>query len=68
MRRIHGLTMDDIADTMTNHIAYTKGLESKLKETERRRDMYRDVAEPGWRQRELSAALDGEIRLLREQG
>lgn len=68
MRRVHNLTIDDIAAALNDHIAYTRGLEKKLKETERLRDVYRDSADPGWRQRDLEAALDGEIRLLREQG
>lgn len=68
MRRVHELTLDDIAHAINSHIEYTKGLEKQLKRAEHLRDVYRDSADPGWRQRELSAALDGEIRLLREQG
>lgn len=68
MRRVHELTLDDIAHAINQHIEYTKGLERRLKETERLRDVYRDSADPGWRKRDLEAALDGEIRLLREQG
>ncbi len=40
----------------------------QLKELKRERDDWRELAEPGWRQRELESALDGEIRLQREQG
>lgn len=68
MRRVHELTLDDIAHAINQHIDYTKGLEQKLKRTERERDSYRDVADPEWRKREMRDALDGEIRLLREQG
>lgn len=57
-----------LVDTLVRQREYTKALEERIKQLERSRDSYRDVADPGWRKREMGAALDGEIRLLREQG
>lgn len=62
------LTFDGLVDLLAQHRDYTKSLEKRLKEVERQRDAYRDECDPNWRRRDMEAALDGEIRLLREQG
>lgn len=61
-------SFDLFVDTLVRHRDYVKGLEERLKRTERERDSYRDQCDPDWRKREWNAALDGELRLLREQG
>lgn len=60
------LTFDAILDALIRERDYRKSLEDRLKRTEEQRDGYRDVADPGWRERELREALDGEIRLMRQ--
>lgn len=62
------VTFSDILKALEQHDRYTKGLEERIKRLEHERDGWRDAADPGWRDRERQAALDGEIRLMREQG
>lgn len=61
-------SFDVLVDTLVMHRAYVKGLEERIKRVEDERDYYRDQCDPGWRKRDLEAAIDGEIRLLKEQG
>jgi len=62
------LTFDQLVEILLDERDYKRGLEARIKRLERERDGWRDIADPGWRRREIEAALDGEIRLLREQG
>lgn len=61
-------SFDLLVDALVQHREYVKDLEQRYKRLERERDNWREMAEPGWNERERRAALDGEIRLLREQG
>jgi len=61
-------SFDQLVDTLVAHREHVRGLEERLKRAEGQRDEWRDRADPGWRQREIEACLDGEIRLLRAQG
>ena len=59
-------SFDLFVDELVRHRDYVKGLEQRLKRTERERDMYRDQCDPDWRKREIEAALDGEIRIMHQ--
>lgn len=61
-------TFGTFADMVAGELAYRESLEKQVEELKRERDMWREAAEPGWGRREMESALDGEIRLLREQG
>ncbi len=56
------------ADMIAGELEYRQSLEKQVRDLKRERDMWREAAEPGWRERDIRAAIDGEIRLLREQG
>lgn len=60
------IRIEDIAEALTGHLAYHRSLEKKLEKMTRERDYWREKAEPGWDKRERLAALDGEIRLMRQ--
>jgi len=62
------IQFEELVECLAQELRYRKGLEEQLRKLKNERDMWREAAEPGWNERELRAALDGEIRLLREQG
>lgn len=56
------------ADMVAGELSYREHLEQEVRDLKKDRDHWRERAEPGWKDRELRAAIDGEISLLREQG
>lgn len=61
-------TFADLVETLNGELKYRKHLEEQLKLSKKREDDWHEAATPGWRARELGLALDGERRLMREQG
>ena len=53
----------EFAAMIERELAYRMSLERQLKKVERERDQWREMADPGWRQRDLREALVGELRL-----
>lgn len=56
------------ADLIADELERRDSMEKQIEKLKQERDYWRELAEPGWKERERQAALDGEIRLLREQG
>lgn len=59
---------DNFVEMLVRERDLRRGLERRVRQLEKERDDWREAAQPGFKKRELDAAIDGEIRLLREQG
>lgn len=57
-----------LAETIHGEYEYRKRLEKTVEEQRRTIESLRNQLDPGRERREAEAALDGEIRLMREQG
>jgi len=60
------MTFDELVDILVKHRDYTKGCEREIERLKRERDDWHECADPGWKDRELRADLDGEIRLMHQ--
>lgn len=62
------LKFEDIVECLVRELNYRKGIEKELRDLKKERDYWMERAEPELVKRQRMAELQGEIRLLNEQG
>lgn len=59
-------SLDDLIHMLVRHQAYVKSLEKELERVKKQRDDWHEMAEPGWKEREIQSRLDGELRIMHQ--
>lgn len=60
------MRFDELVECLEHELKYRRSLEKELQEMTEERNRWRELAEPGWDERERKMALDTEIRLMRQ--